>query len=212
MIDVADIEVRKFESADIDGFIAYWYDSGDSHLNEMGVDPARLPGRRQMRDMLALNIERDAHADAPRNAILSIALKGQTVGVHELTHLEPRVGAANGQYVSGVMHAHIWSIENRRLGIGIVSYVKAMAEFFTRFSLDSIRFESPADNVGANRVKTRLGIDAQGEGVFDLPILRAPLRTLRYRVTPHQLPAITARMEALWEARRLASLTRVASA
>jgi hypothetical protein len=87
-----------------------------------------------------------------------------------------------------------------------------MAEFFTRFSLDSIRFESPADNVGANRVKTRLGIDPQGEGVFDLPILRAPLRTLRYRVTPQQLPAITARMEALWEARRLASLTRVASA
>ncbi|MGS0894399.1 hypothetical protein ACVBGC_18000 [Burkholderia stagnalis] len=204
MIEVADIDVRDFSRADIDGFIAYWYDSGDRHLIEMGVDPAKLPGRRQMREMLALNLERDARAVAPRNAIFSITLRGQTVGVHELTHLEQRADGPPGYYASGVMHAHIWNPEHRRLGIGIVSYVKAMAAFFARFPLDSIRFESPADNVGANRIKTRLGIEAQGEGVFDLPILCSPLRTIRYRVMPDQLPAITARMEALWEARQRA--------
>ncbi|KVZ11863.1 hypothetical protein [Burkholderia stagnalis] len=202
MIEIADIGIRDFSHADIDGFIAYWYDGGDSHLAAMGVDPARLPGRQQMRDMLALNLEREARAGTPQNAIFSITLHGQTVGVHELTHLEQRAGGPPGRYASGVMHAHIWQPAHRRLGIGVVSYVKAMAAFFERFSLDAIRFESPADNVGANRVKAHLGIAPQGEGLFELPILRAPLRTVRYRVTPDQMPAITARMEAVWETRR----------
>ncbi|WP_323121959.1 hypothetical protein [Burkholderia alba] len=206
MTEIADIEVAPFTGADIEGFLAYWYDGGDGHLIAMGVDPSKLPGRRQMGDMLALNIERDARSAHPQNAILSIKLRGRTVGVHELTHLVPREGEPPGRYASGVMHAHIWHAEHRRLGIGVVSYVKAMRAFFERFALDAIRFESPADNAGANRIKVRLGIEPQGEGVFELPILRDAMRTVRYSVTPDQLPAIAARMEAVWRERRHADL------
>ncbi len=201
VLDLADITIGDFAVADIDGFLAYWYDSGADHLAAMGVDPAKLPSRRKMREMLEWNIERDRLTGSKRNAIVSIKLKGETIGVHELTHLSARDDAPEGSYADGVMHAHIWRAEHRHLGLGLVSYVKAMQAFFDRFALDAILFESPADNPAANKIKTRLGIEAVGEGRFDLPILRTAVRSVRYRVTPADMPAIGARMERIWRER-----------
>ncbi|HSK41432.1 MAG TPA: GNAT family protein [Arenibaculum sp.] len=190
MLDSADIAVVDFAGADIDGFLRYWYDADAGFLAAMGVDPAKLPSRRKMREMLELNLERDERSRTPQNTILSIKLKGETIGVHELTHLTA------GD--SGILHAHIWDRAHRGRGIGIVSYVKAMQVFFRRFDLARIVFESPAHNPGANRIKDKLGIEASGEGMIDLPILRHPVATVRYVVAAGDMPAIVRNMERAW--------------
>lgn len=190
MLDSTDIRVTDFAEADMDGFLSYWYDADPAFLATMGVDPGKLPSRRKMREMLELNLERDRRSGTPQNTILSVRLKGETVGVHELTHLTP------GD--SGILHAHIWDKAHRGRGIGIISYVEAMAVFFRRFALARIVFESPAHNVGANRIKDKLGIKAAGEGVIDMPILSKPLPTVRYVVEAGDMPAIRRNMERAW--------------
>jgi RimJ/RimL family protein N-acetyltransferase len=189
---MARIAVDQFCAADIDGFLHYWYASGPDALLRMGVDPARLPRPNKMREMLEWNLARDAASGQPQNAILSIKLDGETVGVHELTHLVAR-GAAPG-YASAIMHAHIWRAEHRGQGIARVSYVLAMECFFARFGLDTIRFESPRDNPGAIGIKQKLGLRACGTGTIDLPILARPLPTVCYEVTRAELAGLGARM------------------
>lgn len=190
MLDSTDVAVVDFTEADIDGFLRYWYDTDPGFLDAMGVDRGKLPSRRKMREMLELNLERDKRSGTPQNTILGIKLKGETVGVHELTHLTP------GD--SGILHAHIWDKAHRGRGIGIISYVKAMEVFFLRFDLARIVFESPAHNPGANRIKDKLGIEASGEGVIDMPILRRPMPTVRYVVATGDMPAIVRNMESAW--------------
>lgn len=200
-MQIDDIQVREFSGDDITGFLAYWYDSDAAFLKSLGVNPAKLPQRRKMREMLELDMKRAGQAGHRPSALLAIALKGVTVGVHELTHLSARAGGDGQGFESGVMHAHIWRPEHRGRGIAIVSYVRAMQEYFRRFALDAVLFESPILNPGANRIKAKLGIAASGESSIHWPLLDGPVRTLRYRVARAELPRIEQRMRQAWHER-----------
>ncbi len=198
---INDIQVRGFSRSDIAGFLEYWYDSDPAFLRSLGVNPAKLPQRKKMREMLELDMERQGRDGNRNSALLAIALQGATIGVHELTHLAPRTGGDGLSFESGIMHAHIWRRENRGQGIALVSYVRAMQEYFRRFGLDAVLFESPIHNPAANGVKSKLGIGSSGESSMHWPLLDQPVRTLRYRVTPAELPAIEQRMRRAWRER-----------
>jgi hypothetical protein len=154
-----------------------------------------------MREMLELDIHRQGRGGNRPSALLAIALSGRTVGVHELTHLRPRPGGERAGFESGVMHAHLWRPEYRGRGIALVSYVRAMQEYVRRFALDVVLFESPVHNRGANRIKDKLGIAPSGESTMRWPLLDGAVRTLQYRVTPAELPAIERRMRQAWQER-----------
>lgn len=186
---VDEVEVRDFRLADLDGYVAYWHDPANTALDALGVDRAKIYPAKKMREMLTLVLERNATLDRSELAILSIVHRGRTVGVHELTGLE--------RNVSAVMHAHIWDRDLRGLGIGMISYVKAMRIYFERFSLREIRFETPVGNAGANRIKEKLGIVRRGSGTFDLPILKAPVATDTYVVERTDLPRLLGILAAL---------------
>jgi RimJ/RimL family protein N-acetyltransferase len=201
-MNIDDIQVREFSGDDIAGFLDYWYDSDPAFLKSLGVNPGKLPNRHKMREMLELDIRRQGQGGNRPSALLAIALKGRTIGVHELTHLRARPGGGGTGFESGVMHAHIWRPEHRGRGIALVSYVRAMQEYFRRFRLDAVLFESPVHNRGANRIKDKLGIAATGESTMRWPLLDGAVRTLQYRVVPADLPAIERRMRAAWDERR----------
>src|SRR5690349_15818628 len=126
-LEIDDIRVTDFAAADIPGFLDYWYRSPRGHLMAMGVSPEELPREKRMREMLEINIEENRSSPVSKQAILSIKLRDRTIGVHELTHIVSST--------SGIMHAHIWDGAHRGMGIGLVSYVKAMQIFFERFGL-----------------------------------------------------------------------------
>jgi RimJ/RimL family protein N-acetyltransferase len=200
-MELTDVQVRSFTSADISGFLAYWYDGDPAFLSTLGVNLLKLPRRAKMREMLELNVARDSRGGKEQSALLAIALRGETIGVHEMTHLIARPGDGDRGFETGIMHAHLWTPEHRGQGIAIVSYVHAMRMFFDRFGLDAVLYESPAHNVAANRIKEKLGIQACGEGQIRWPLLAGPTRTVRYRVTLNDMPEIEKRMRSAWRER-----------
>lgn len=179
----SDITASDLELSDIEHILVYWYGSPPEYLHTLGVAPEKLPSRHKMAEMLARKV---AHERA-RPTILTVKIKGVSIGLHELTHIEPGVSA--------VMHAHIWRLEDRGRGIGAVSYVKAMERFFAAHGFQRIVFETPTANVAANRIKRVLGIAPVGNGTIYLPIMTRPLATTRYQVERVDLPRIAARVE-----------------
>lgn len=187
------ITIVDFCAADIAQFLDYWYRSPVAHFRALGVANERLPSERHMREMLMLNIERNSRLARSQQAIVSIAVQGRTVGFHELTGL--------GGHGEALMHAHIVEPAYRGMGIGLVSYVKAMQLFFARFDLAAIRFETPSANIGARRVKEKLGIAAHGSASIAMPMLDQRQPTLSYRVERGAMAAIEQRMHEAWRQR-----------
>lgn len=200
-MQLTDVQVRSFRNADINDYLAYWYDSDPAFLSALGVNPVKLPRRAKMLELLELTVARSLRGGKEQSAVLAVALRGETIGVHEMTHLIPRPSDENGGFKTGIMHAHFWKPEHRGQGIAIVSYVSAMRIFFDRFRLDAILYESPAHNVAANRIKEKLGIQACGEGQIRWPLLAGPMRVNRYCVTPNDMPKIEERMRFAWQER-----------
>jgi RimJ/RimL family protein N-acetyltransferase len=189
-ISTSDITVADLDTPAVERILSYWYESSAEYLQSIGVAPERLPSRRKMRELLELKVERREAAPT----ILVVQLRGEGIGVHELTHVQPGVSA--------VMHAHIWSAEHRGRGIGVVSYVKAMERFFATHGFERILFETPSANVAANRIKEALGIPPSDSGTLFLPIMTRPVETTRYAVDRASLGAIVERLEQLWARRR----------
>lgn len=175
-VDPDDVWVADFAEADIAPCLHYWYRSPEPFMRSMGVDVTKLPSEPKMRELLQACIA--APTDRP-SPILTIKYRGQSIGVHELTHLCPAESA--------IMHGHIWNEQHRGIGIGPYSYVAAMRQFFARFELQEIRFESPAHNVSVRRVKEKLGIVPCGEGLLHMAMLAEPVKTISYKVARHQL-------------------------
>jgi|GEM_PF-1411144 len=191
-----DVDIRDIGADDLDAYIDYWHDPGNTALDALGVDCAKVYPADKMREMMAIGIDKNAKRVRSEASVLAIVFRGRTVGVHELTEL--RAGE------SAIMHAHIWSKGLRGHGIGAVSYVKAMQCYFDRFSLKHIRFETPKANQAALRIKEKLGLRKLGSGLLDLPILKAPVATDTYVVTREQMPALLEAIAALDGGRRLA--------
>src|SRR5262249_17052093 len=182
----SDITVSALEHADIVHILDYWYGASPEYLHALGVVPEKLPKRSTMAEMLARKVEHES----ARPTILTIKLRGASIGVHELTHIEPGVSA--------VMHAHIWRAQDRGRGIGVISYVRAMERFFAAHGFQRIVCETPTANSAANRIKQSLGIVPSGRGTIYLPIMSKPVETTRYEVERAALPAIAARAEHQW--------------
>jgi RimJ/RimL family protein N-acetyltransferase len=191
---VSDITVSDIEYADVDCILDYWYGSSSEDLrSSLGIDSGRLPSRRMMREMLAFKISRRDAAPT----ILTVRVRDVSVGVHELTHIEPGISA--------VMHAHIWNAEHRGRGIGAVSYVRAMQRFFATHGFQRVIFETPSANVASNRLKKTLGISPHSKGTFFIPTMAEPIETTRYEVERSELPGIVDRIERNWRYRQARS-------
>lgn len=189
-ISTSDITVADLDAPAVERILSYWYESPAEYLQSIGVAPEKLPSRRKMREMLELKVKRREAAPT----ILVVRLRGEGIGVHELTHIQPGVSA--------VMHAHIWSAEHRGRGIGVVSYVRAMERFFADHGFERILFETPTANVAANRIKEALGVPPSGSGALFLPIMTRSVETTRYAVERSSLGAIVERVERTWAERR----------
>ena len=83
---------------------------------------------------------------------------------------------------NAVFHAHIWDEENRKLGIGFYSYLKAADFCMVKLNLKKIIFKTPKISSGANRIKEKLGIPCLGETLFESPVQFTPLEANLYEL------------------------------
>lgn len=180
-----EVSLREFMPRDIEAVLSYFFDSPRPFLRSMGLR-ARKPGDRER--WVAGWRQHFAKARRLRGAPirLTILYKGRRVGIHTLTHIEPRRSA--------IMHAHFFRAEDRRLGIGRLSYVLAMRRLLREHRLKEIIFKTPLINAGALRIKQILGLRPRGTETLDWPVLRPGIRARVYRVDRRALAAAARRV------------------
>lgn len=163
-IDRTNISVRDFEVDDIPHVLEYWFHSPKGFVESMGVDLAKLPKELDMKEHLTKRLHANSNSRISKLNALAILYKGQSIGFHTL------VPVVEGEF--GIFHAHIWRADMRQKGIGFYSYPKACKVFIERFNLQKILFKTPIQNIGAIKVKEKLGIRCIGEEVIGFDIIK----------------------------------------
>lgn len=161
--------IRGLEQRDISLISNYWLNSSQAHLQAMGVDINKLPGREGLEGMLekqlALPIEK-------RNAYCLIwELNGNPVG-HNNTN-----PTFFGDHA--FMHLHIWNKENRGKGLGEKFLELSIPEFFSKLQLKKLYSEPYALNPAPNKTLEKLGFSLEKEYItipgslnFEQPVKR----------------------------------------
>ncbi len=158
------IDVRDLEIGDLPHILNYWFRSPPGFVESIGVDLAKLPTEAEMKEHLTKRLEYNSKLDKSNLNALVILHNKEPIGFHTL------VPVTAGE--SGVFHAHIWRSDMRKKGIGYSSYPKACTLFMERFNLQKILFKTPEQNIGAIKVKEKLGIRCIGEEVIGFDIIR----------------------------------------
>ncbi len=174
-VDPRSISVRDLSEADIPFVLEYWFRSPQGFIESLGADPTKLPPEAEFADSLRQRVRTNqTRVDSKLNS-LAIVHDGQFVGFHNLNPL------TEGDF--GVFHAHISRPEFRRRGVAECSYPQACRIFLRRFDLKRILFKTPVQNVGAIRVKEKLGIRCIGEELVDFGIIRPGTLAKVYELT-----------------------------
>jgi RimJ/RimL family protein N-acetyltransferase len=158
------VSIRDITTEDIASIADYWFNSPPGFLEQMGVDPEKLPSREDFEMNLIEKCSTNSGLPKSKLNAVAIMFDGGPIGFHTLNPV------VEGDY--GIFHAHIWNPEFRGRGICVLSYPKACRLFFARFDLKRILFKTPVQNRGAIRVKEKLGIPCVGEEVVGFGIIR----------------------------------------
>jgi RimJ/RimL family protein N-acetyltransferase len=174
-VDPRSVSVRDLSEADIPFVLDYWFRSPPGFIESLGADLAKLPDEAQFADSLRQRVRRNEALASSKLSSLAILHDGQFIGFHNLNPL------VEGDF--GVFHAHISRPEFRRRGVAECSYPQACRLFLQRFDLKRILFKTPVQNVGALRVKEKLGIRCIGEELVDFGVIRAGTLARVYELT-----------------------------
>jgi RimJ/RimL family protein N-acetyltransferase len=182
-INPAEVTMRDINFEDLDPLATYWCESTEEFWAERGVDIAKFGSKLNFIQTQTQSLQENG--DLVRVAV--IEYRGQAIGVHTLTEL------ILGE--SAVFHAHIWHAEFRGLGIGVISYVKALDFFMRKLKLKKIIFKTPLINLGALRIKKKLGLEPLANVVFFSPLLFCPLQARLYEVDQQLVSQLLAKIE-----------------
>lgn len=164
------ISIRELLQSDIELICNYWFGQSSSYWTDLGVDISRLGTR----ENYSAKMNTDFIKSNGIQEIAIILLNGEPIGHHSLTH--------HIENESAIFHTHIWSSAHRKQGIATISYPKACCYFFQTLRLKKIIFKTPKINIGANRLKEKLGIKKIFETIYDGPLLLRPLEANLYEI------------------------------
>ncbi|MCP3670231.1 MAG: GNAT family N-acetyltransferase [Gammaproteobacteria bacterium] len=180
---IGDIKIDSFRLEDVEPFVKYWHDTSIAFWEERGVSPNITLNRKDHSERLK------EKASEGTDNMCSVIFKSQRIGVHTLTHRDRH---------SAIMHAHFWNTEFRGLGIGPISYVKALDWFLANADLEKIIFKTPKKNIAPNRVKEKLDIPILKEVMFEGPFLKYPVPANLSEVSKKDLPALYLKLDQLY--------------
>lgn len=164
MTNSSHISLRRICESDIALLMDYWFRSPPGFIESLGVDWKKMPQEDEMRKNLLEKINEDINRKDSKSTVLVITYDDKAVGFHSINPL------VENEY--GIFHAHIFNPELRRKGICPITYPKACKIFIERFNLQRILFKTPVQNIGAIRVKEKLGIRRIGEEVIGFGIIK----------------------------------------
>lgn len=158
------ISLRDLSEKDIPFICNYWFRSPPGFLESIAIDPAKLPTEPELEKYLIEKIQANLLLPTSKLDALAILYDNQPIGIHTIYPL------TEGDF--GVVHAQLCNPEMRGRGLGMYSYPMACRAFIQRFNLKRILFKTPQQNIGALRVKEKLGIRCIGEEIIGSDITK----------------------------------------
>ncbi len=141
-------DIKPFSSkADYERMIDYFLQADEKFLISMGVDPGKLPTRKDWLDRLLPDLERSDREK--KTYFLSWLYDGVAIGhsnVNKMTYGE-----------EAHIHLHIWAPEYRKVGIGTEFLRNSASAFIRKFALKSLYCEPYVENPAPNRALLKLG-------------------------------------------------------
>jgi RimJ/RimL family protein N-acetyltransferase len=139
--------VREMASGEVDLIIEYFHGATPEDLETLGVDPTRLPSRREWRESYLAEYRTPVE---DRSTLLVLwELDGAAVGfstADKITHGE-----------EAHMHLHIVDPGKRRSGIGSACVRATVALYFDLLALERLYCEPNAFNIAPNRTLQSVG-------------------------------------------------------
>jgi RimJ/RimL family protein N-acetyltransferase len=143
------LSVREIELADVPLIVDYWTNSSDEHLQQMGVDLAKVPDAEQ----LYKNISTHLHmaVELRQSYCIIWQLRGKPIG-HSNT-------SPTNFGKDAFMHLHLWNSEARHRGIGSELIRLSMKHFFERLQLEDLYSQPYSLNPAPNRALEKAGFE-----------------------------------------------------
>lgn len=142
-----DPQVRTMRLEETPLIVDYFHRSTPEHLELLGVDPTRLPPRRQWLEHYAAEFAKPVEA---RRSLLLVWLDGETpVGFSTADRI------VFGQ--EAYMHLHVLEPERRASGLGAACVRASARLYFELLNLKHLHCEPHAFNVAPNRTLQKAG-------------------------------------------------------
>lgn len=139
--------IREMALEEVDLVIDYFHDSTPEHLEVLGVDPTRLPNRRDWRARYAAEYGKPV---AERATLLVVwQLDGVAIGFSSADRI------VHGEQAH--MHLHVVDPRRRRSGIGSACVRETVGIYFDVLALKRLFCEPNAFNVAPNRTLQSVG-------------------------------------------------------
>jgi len=143
------LSVRELELQDIDLFAAYWLNSDESYLANMGVDIKKLPTKDEFLSYWKSQLE------IPLEDRLSYCIIWQKNNI-PIGHSSTRPTYFGKE---AHMHLHLWNNHEREKGMGYEFVKLTIPLFFERLRLNDIYCEPYALNPAPNGLLKKAGFD-----------------------------------------------------
>ena len=141
------IIVREMQLDEVDLIIDYFHNSTPQHLEQLGVDPTRLPGKAEWRQRYELDFSQPR--DQRKTLLIVWQANGKAVGFSTADKI------AYGEQAN--MHLHIVDPTNRAAGLGEACVRQSVELYFDRLRLERLFCEPNAFNVAPNRTLQKAG-------------------------------------------------------
>jgi RimJ/RimL family protein N-acetyltransferase len=127
--------------------IDYFHGSTAEHLETLGVDPTRLPGRSQWQQLYALDFAQPI--EKRRSVLVLWESEGTSMGFSSVDKI------AYGEHA--YMHLHVVNPQKRHSGYGEACVRRSVEIYFDLLKLDRLYCEPNAFNVAPNRTLQKAG-------------------------------------------------------
>lgn len=141
------LSVREMLLEEVGLVIDYFHESSAEHLELLGVDPTRLPGRSQWRQLYETDFAQPI--ERRRSLLVLWEMGAKPIGFSSVDKI------VYGR--QAYMHLHIVDSGQRQSGYGVICVRKSVEIYFDRLRLERLYCEPNAFNVAPNRTLQKAG-------------------------------------------------------
>jgi|HubBroStandDraft_4_1064222.scaffolds.fasta_scaffold66131_2 hypothetical protein len=136
--------LRDLGEGDVDAIVRYWHESGEEHLDAIGIDRVRLGSRDDTRQRLT----RALRTGSPLQTSMAFAILigGEFAGYSLLNRHAPQINHG---------HWHITRPELRASGLSTALYPYRIKMYFDVAPIERLVHQTRTRNVGVNRMLDR---------------------------------------------------------